>query len=81
MTIRTPFFRRASGKARRTNRSFFHGVRRNDCAATTQVMNSAVLDRMPLHSFATSIVTPGTVRKSLRNTGTSRMRNRKYATG
>jgi 4'-phosphopantetheinyl transferase len=58
----------------------FQPFRRYKCAASRQVMKSARLERMLLHSFATSMVTPGTKRRNpCRETGVPTAWKMRYA--
>ena len=55
LTIRMPFLRIANGRMTATISALVHHVLRNMCAASRLVNNSAMLERMPLHSSATTI--------------------------
>jgi hypothetical protein len=57
--MRIPFFMMAMGTEIKAKRNTFHPVRKYKWPAKRQVMKSATLERMPLHSLATSMVTPG----------------------
>src|SRR5208282_1559867 len=60
--IRKPFFRIANGNTRTHKETFFHNFRRNRCPAKTAMIKRAKVDRIPLHSSATRIETPGRVK-------------------
>ena len=59
MTIRIPFLRIVTGKTARARASFLQRPVRKICPARTLVIKSAMLERMPLHSCATSMSTAG----------------------
>src|SRR5206468_12352971 len=54
--MRNPFRKMASGMTKATTANRRHGVFRNKLAAKMLVINSTQLDRIPLHSCATSMV-------------------------
>jgi len=56
---RKPFLNMAKGKTKQTSASRRQGRRKNRFAATMLVINNTQLDRMPLHSFPTSIAMSG----------------------
>ncbi len=56
-----------------TSRTRRHVVCRVSCAISNMMISSATLELMPLHSFAISMLTPGTVKTNpSRRTGTPR---------
>ncbi len=57
--IRSPFLATDRGIANKIIRNFRHGVRRSICARTMVVTSNMRLDRMLLHSRATSTFRPG----------------------
>jgi hypothetical protein len=59
--MRRPFFATDKGTARAITMSFLQRERKRICAKTMVVTNNIMLDRMLLHSGATSIVNPGIV--------------------
>ena len=57
--IRNPFLATDRGIANKIIRIFRHGVRRSTCASTMVVTSNMRLERMLLHSRATSMFRPG----------------------
>src|SRR6266513_632868 len=63
--MRNPFRKMPSGMTKATRAKRRHGVFKNKLAARMLVIKSTQLDRMPLHSCATSIVMFGSWKKRL----------------
>src|SRR5438309_6054319 len=69
--MRTPFLTISRGMVARTKTAFVQAERRKRWLASRLMISRAKLERIPLHSLATSIVSPGSEKvKPVRNTGT-----------
>src|SRR5579863_8275709 len=78
--MRSPFFATDRGMATATTTAFRHTERKPNCARTMVVISNIELDRMLLHSLATSTVKPGMVSmKPFCATGTPAAVNRIWA--
>ena len=59
VTILTPFLKTAIGKTDNARIAFLDVVFRNNLPAIILVMKRAILERIPLHCSATSMLKPG----------------------
>jgi hypothetical protein len=78
--MRTPFLKSDRGMTSKINRVFRQAVRRHTCESTMVITNNIRLERILLHSRATSTVSPGIeTRTPSREAGTPTAENSNHA--